>query len=336
MAIRTLTSLEPSAQLEVDDTSAASEARRLVRGMVEQLNFDETTAGEAAIVATELAGNIAKHARSGRIYFRATEGELEILAIDRGPGIRDVSRSLTDGYSTAGSPGTGLGAAKRLARTFDIHSVPGRGTVVLARLAPRGAPSPNLSIQVGGITVPIHGETLCGDAWAVTTFDDRIEAVMADGLGHGPDAAKAARASVQAFQRGGEAMEQKTASIHAALRATRGAALALALIPLSPGQVRFVGVGNIAASIRTTEGTKNLVSANGIVGHQMPGYREYTYDWPPGAMMIMHSDGLKSQWALDEPGLMQRHASIIAAVLIRDFSRERDDAAVLVVRQRLA
>ncbi|MEG2630728.1 MAG: histidine kinase, partial [Comamonas sp.] len=60
--------------------------------------------------------------------------EIEILSVDDGPGIRDLSQAMRDGFSTAGSPGTGLGAVQRLATDFDVHSEVGKGTVILARL----------------------------------------------------------------------------------------------------------------------------------------------------------------------------------------------------------
>ena len=47
------------------------------------------------------------------------------------------TRCLTDGYSTAGTPGTGLGAVRRLANEFDIYSAPGEGTIVMARFGAR-------------------------------------------------------------------------------------------------------------------------------------------------------------------------------------------------------
>ncbi len=94
--------------------------------------------------------------------------EVEICALDRGPGMQDASRSLVDGYSTAGSQGAGLGAVRRLADDFDIYSQPGKGTAVLARLRPQAAgPVRSAVLEVAGVSVAMPGEQVCGDAWGV-------------------------------------------------------------------------------------------------------------------------------------------------------------------------
>ena len=74
-----------------------------------------------------------------------------------------------------------------------------------------------------------------------------------------------------------------------------------------------------------------MVSYNGTVGHEVRKIREFTYLWPKGGLLVMHSDGLGTQWRLDRyPGLIARHPSLIAGVLYRDFNRGRDDVTVLV------
>ena len=60
---------------------------------------------------------------------------VEMLALDRGPGMADVPRCLGDGYSTGGSLGQGLGAVRRLSTDFDIYSMPERGTAVYCQVA---------------------------------------------------------------------------------------------------------------------------------------------------------------------------------------------------------
>ena len=104
------------------------------------------SAGKVAIVATELANNLLRHAGGGELLLQTLGDDespvVELLAIDRGPGMADVARCLADGYSTGGTPGTGLGAVRRLATEFDIYSAPGEGTIVMARFgaaAPRCA-----------------------------------------------------------------------------------------------------------------------------------------------------------------------------------------------------
>jgi hypothetical protein len=124
--------------------------------------------------------------------------------------------------------------------------------------------------------------------------------------------------------------------LHTALRPTRGAAVAVAVIQKSHNLLRFAGIGNIAATIRTNGATRSLVSLNGIVGHQVRTIQEFQYEWPKGSMLVMHTDGLTSRWNLEqEPGLAHKAPAIIAAVLARDFARERDDRCALVVRETM-
>ncbi len=122
-------------------------------------------------------------------------------------------------------------------------------------------------------------------------------------------------------------------AMHAALRSTRGASLAVADLHYQRAELRYVGIGNISAVIAEGTNTRSLVSTNGTVGHEMHAVREFVYPWSERCALLMHSDGLQTRWHLgDYPGLAVRHPSIIAAVLFRDFHRGRDDATVLVTR----
>ena len=93
------------------------------------------------------------------------------------------------------------------------------------------------------------------------------------------------------------------------------------------------GVGNISAVLVSAGKTRHMVSNNGTAGHVAPRIREFTYDFTGEPMVILHSDGLTSRWNLAAyPGLAGQHPSLIAGVLLRDHRRERDDAAVVIMR----
>jgi len=80
---------------------------------------------------------------------------------------------------------------------------------------------------------------------------------------------------------------------------------------------------------------RNTVSHGGIMGHTVRRTQLFTYPWPAGGLLVMLSDGIASQWSLDAyPGLRQRDPALIAGVIYRDFVRGRDDATVVVVRER--
>jgi anti-sigma regulatory factor (Ser/Thr protein kinase) len=332
--------VSPGYTLAVADSSGAAEARRRASSIATRLGFDETTAGRVAIVVSEAATNLVKHGRGGEILLRplsagAVSG-LEIIALDRGPGIARLGDALRDGFSTAGSPGTGLGAIARLSAAFDIHSAGGAGTALLARLWAHPVPAaPPSGLDVAGISVARAGEEECGDAWAVSEHRGGGGAVLvADGLGHGVQAAEAAREAVRLFRASpGLAPAAVMERLHAGLRATRGAAAAVADLDLSRGVIRYSGIGNISAVIVHDGATRSLVSHNGIVGHEARRIQEFAAPFPEGALLVLHSDGLATQWRLDAyPGLAGRHPGVVAGVLYRDFKRGRDDVTVVVAR----
>lgn len=330
-----------STVLAVTESSQAGHARRTAAALAARLGFNEEAQGKVAIVVSEAAKNLVAHTKGvgGQILLRALHAGphtgLEVLALDKGPGMADVDRCLRDGYSTAGTSGVGLGAMRRMSALFDIHSAPGVGTAVLAQLW-ADKPPPASSMEVGVVCVPMPGEEVCGDSWAVDFKQGRFFVLVADGLGHGPEAARASRAAVVSFlEQGPHALVDLMRAAHQEMRSTRGAAVALASV--EGARLHFAGVGNIAAAVVSPGDVQRLVSMNGTLGHQAHRMQQFSYAWSPGATLVMCSDGLATQWRLDPyPGLLARHPSLVAGVLYRDFARGRDDATVLVAREASA
>jgi serine phosphatase RsbU (regulator of sigma subunit) len=158
--------------------------------------------------------------------------------------------------------------------------------------------------------------------------------MVVDGLGHGVFAADAAREAERILSAGSqESVSDIVKDMHAALRKTRGAALAIAKIHFAKRLLTFAGVGNISASIVSVGARRSIPSHNGTVGHQMARVQEFTYPWNADSILVMHSDGLGTHWTLEGyPGIWNKHASVIAAILHRDFYRGRDDVTVLVAK----
>jgi anti-sigma regulatory factor (Ser/Thr protein kinase) len=326
-----------STVIPVTESSQAGHARRTATALAARLGFSEEAQGKVAIVVSEAAKNLVAHAREGFILLRALQvgphAGVEVLALDKGPGMADVERCLRDGFSTAGTSGVGLGAMRRMSTLFDIHSVPGVGTAVLAQLWADKPPSAS-GVEVGAVCVPMPGEEVCGDSWAVDSKDGRFIFLVADGLGHGPEAARASRAAVVSFlEQRPHGLVELLRGAHQELRSTRGAAVSFA--SLDGAQLHYAGVGNVSGAVVSPEGSiQRLVSMNGTLGHQAPRMQQFSYAWNPGATLVMCSDGLATQWRVDGyPGLLARHPSLVAGVLYRDFVRGRDDATVLVARE---
>jgi anti-sigma regulatory factor (Ser/Thr protein kinase) len=325
--------------LAIADPSHVSAARLALQRLARDLEFDETRAGRLAIVVTEAVSNMVRHGGGGTLAARplASGGSLgvELLAIDDGAGMADFAHSSRDGVSSGSTPGTGLGAIGRLADEFEVSTSVDGGTILRMVLWNR-VPSQTATYEVGAILVPKGGEAACGDAWAVEYHDDGATFLVVDGLGHGPDASRAAAVAVEVLRRHpGETPVRLLDLAHARLRATRGAALAFMRHDRRSATLAFAGVGNISASIHEGPRRRSLVSHNGIVGHNVHRSEEFTYPWPDSAMLVVHSDGLDSRWDLGAfPGAFAHHPSVVAAMLYRRHTRGRDDVVVLVARPR--
>jgi anti-sigma regulatory factor (Ser/Thr protein kinase) len=334
--------------IPVHDSTRVRDVRVAAEHAAARAGLDEPRTAAAALVATELATNLLKHGGGGQVLIDVVDPPLpedgapmmvQIAAIDHGQGMADVRAALRDGYSTARSLGAGLGTCRRIADDFGLYSVPGRGTVTLARVGTRANESaPAAPVRVGGVNVPFAGAEYSGDAWAWARSGDLLTLMMADGLGHGPEAARASTAATRALH-GSAHLPPAKALVHldSALRGTRGAAVAVAQLDTRAGVLRFAGVGNIGARLREGDRWRSLLSRPGIVGvHRHATQREDRMPWAADRMLILHSDGLPSRWTPpSDPDLLAADPAVVAAVALRDASSSarpvRDDTAVAVL-----
>jgi len=321
----------------VDESSQIGEARRRILDLAIATGLDAELQGRLALVVNELASNLVKHGNGGQLLVRALGASVEVLAIDRGGGMADVAECFRDGYSTAGSQGTGLGAVKRLASLVDVYTIRPGGTAIVARVsAPARRGARPQALEVGAVSVPKTGEEVCGDGFAVAD-DQELPAVMVvDGLGHGLGAADAARLAGRAFEAAPSLPPgAQIAAIHDALRGSRGAAVSVARIDRNRKVVTYSGLGNVAGTIVADGTSRHMVSANGTAGHAAGRIHEFAYPWSDDAVLVMHSDGLTSRWQMERyPGLPGHHPILVAGVLYRDWSRGRDDVTVVAARLR--
>ncbi|HVW03106.1 MAG TPA: ATP-binding SpoIIE family protein phosphatase, partial [Planctomycetaceae bacterium] len=320
----------------MSDSSRVGEARRTATQLAARLGFDETDQGKAALIASELASNLIKHARDGELIVqsicRGDQVGLELISLDRGPGISNPAQALRDGHSTAGTAGAGLGAVRRMSDEFDLYSTREKGTALVSRFWQK--PRVSQTCEYAVVSRPYPGEVVCGDGWCVLPRGPQTLVMVVDGLGHGLLAAEAAQTAVRVLQRDPDRSPLEIMhALHAALRSTRGAAVAVARISNDQQTLAFAGVGNIAGHIFAGTERRNLVSYNGTVGHEMRKVQEFQHPWSSRSKLLLHSDGISTSWSLDQyPGLLHRHPALLAGVLSRDHQRGRDDATVLVVQ----
>lgn len=328
-----------------EEASRVGEARRYCAQLAQALQWDEVQAGRLAIVVTELGANLTRHAQRGRLLIAARphDSTVEIVSIDEGPGIADLPQSLRDGFSTGGTPGTGLGAVRRLSSSFDIHSTRPGGTLCVARVggtapapAPAAARSAGAVPLLGAICLPAPGETECGDGWIAALDGERLRVLVADGLGHGPEAAKASQAAASGFEAAPfEPLGRQIERMHELLRTTRGAAACVAELEPASGAIRYAGAGNIAGRVLSGISDKSLATQHGTLGVQIRRPEETAAQWVEHGLVILHSDGINTRWGSEHLlPLLQRDPTLAAALLLRDHTRQRDDATVVVLRRR--
>jgi anti-sigma regulatory factor (Ser/Thr protein kinase) len=330
----------------VEDQSQVAPARGAVRTLAHQLGLPTALVDRAELAATELAQNLHRHAVQGELVVSAGQVDdgtptLDLLAIDRGPGVARFDRCLVDGYSTGGTMGTGLGAVRRLAAEFDAVSEPGLGTIVFARLAAdpaRVAGPPHFDL--GALGFPLAEDDPNGDAFAVVRRGNRLVVLVADGLGHGPLAAEASGAAVRALAGLADHEPGRVlGEINRTLVPTRGAAVSVASLDLDAarggGELRSAGMGNVSLVVVGPDTEMRRVATS----HGTAGARarvtpvEQRTPFPGGGALIMHSDGLHSRWTLAGRRELLRHrAAVIAAAVWREQQRGSDDSMVVVVK----
>ena len=270
----------------IDDPSRIAEVRRAAVLLGQTMGLSPELIAQASLVTSELCTNILKYAERGEIWLSSltangTAYGIDIVALDRGPGIANFDAAVKDGFSTGGSLGIGLGTMRRAAALFDIYTVPGLGTAVLLRLLDKKvAPPADDRFVLASRMTPIRGEIVSGDSWSCLRFDDSLAVAVVDGLGHGPKAAEAAHAAIESFHRSvrkvGPAQAIEVA--HQALLSTRGAVMAVACIDAPAQTLRFAGLGNISAVLYAPG--KPCVSDRQTARWAMACARRVSVRWP--------------------------------------------------------
>lgn len=320
--------------IAITDRSSVGEARRAAVSAAQSLGFDSEQRSNVGIVATEAANNVVLHAQSGELLICPFKDQdalwLDLIALDSGPGIRDIGRAMEDGYSTIGTAGQGLGAINRLSDTSSLFSLPGKGTAYWSRF--KNGQS-TVASSAGVVNIPMKGESSAGDSYLVLEQGTRRLYMMVDGLGHGSGATEAATEAV-AIVRGNAALPIAEIFLraHNALKKTRGAAMSIAIVDSQQQTLAYAGIGNISATLVNGVSSRSLVSQNGTLGAVMPRTPlEHSYAFEQNTLLVMFSDGLSSKSSLlGYMGYASRPVPLLAGLLYRDFARRRDDATVMV------
>ncbi len=341
--------------LQIDNEADIGVCRRKSASAAKDVGFNEVKVGEIAILVTEMVSNVIKHGgKKGRLIFfelitDSFQKGIEIFCIDSGPGISDVNKAISDGYTEQGTLGVGLGAIRRFSDEFEFNSkdkfpfdnslVPELSQFTNYIRALKWLPSKqwigtNRNIEIGAATLPKPGEKLNGDCFMYNHLSPtKTVAAVIDGLGHGTDAHMASQmAKEQLLLKSDLPVNNLLQHTHLSLRNTRGAVIGLVSIDTELKKLAFSGIGNIEGILHSmNNGRKSLLSYGGIIGHNIRTPRVFEYEFSPGDTLCMYSDGIKTRWDCDDINF-KGHPQQMAEEILNKFSRKTDDATVLIIR----
>jgi anti-sigma regulatory factor (Ser/Thr protein kinase) len=328
----------------VADRSYFAIIKREVHTLTLNAGFSPQKVGEIDIIVAELVSNLVKHGGGGRVAVKLEVEKdntlLELICIDSGKGMADVNRMMVDGVSTKNTLGQGMGAMKRLSHLFQVYSMKDWGTVTLIRIWKNDPAlfNPGPLSQIRSVIIPKPGETACGDGFFYKATTDTISFFLGDGLGHGPEAEKAITQAGEAFMK---CHEKDPASviryINSSVRKTRGLVGTVVSLDIKERKWRICGIGNIQTRIAEGIELKGYMAYNGIIGLNLPNtLKTHEMPYENGQLLLMCSDGIKSRWDIFRyQHIMRYDLSILCAAVLKDFSRNTDDAAVVACRINL-
>jgi anti-sigma regulatory factor (Ser/Thr protein kinase) len=354
---------------EADLTRALLETGR----MVSEIGFEEAAASHINTAVSELGRNILKYAGSGELALElVTEDHhsgVRATVHDSGPGIEDLDQAMADHYSTSGTLGLGLPGVKRMMDEFHIDSATGKGTRVvitkwlttppslakkLARVSRKSptvaAPQPEepndttelpdedraaRAIDWGTFNRPHAGERHSGDSTVIVERPNVIFMAIIDGLGHGPEAHRVATFAKD-FLRESWTHDPVavTLRLHEELKGRRGAAVGVAVLNIASGEIAYVGVGNTVIR-RVGSREMRLPSTDGTLGQSVRTPVKHTMRLGKGDVLLLHTDGVRSSFKLDEyPQMQYESSATIARNVVARFGRSYDDATCIALRYK--
>jgi negative regulator of sigma-B (phosphoserine phosphatase) len=196
-------------------------------------------------------------------------------------------------------------------------------------------------LELGVATLALGGQTVSGDQHLVKSLAQGILVVVIDGLGHGQEAAHAAKIAVNTLNAAADHASLSIIALiqrcHEALSQTRGVVMSLALFNELDYTMTWAGVGNVAgvllrADSATNPPQENILLRGGVVGYQLPILTAAVIPVMPGDLLIFATDGLDSSFAHGIP--VNEPPQRLATRILAQHGKGTDDALVLVARWR--
>jgi len=190
-------------------------------------------------------------------------------------------------------------------------------------------------MQFGTVRRALEGQNVCGDAYFIKAFENKVLITVIDGLGHGPDAAVAANTAVEYIKNNyKKGLTEIIKGCHKEMKRTRGAVIGIALIDLKSSILRYAGIGNIEAIVKSRTMIRPN-SQNGILGHNLSEVKEEEFPFNPGDLIILHSDGISKQFDLDlyPPEFFGQYPQTIVERVTAEFGSKSDDLCIVAARE---
>lgn len=325
---------------KIDDRSLIAFIKREIHNLALQIGFTPHRAAETDIIVAELTSNLIKYANGGELLYRANveEGQnvIEIYCLDKGVGFENLSKIMNDGYSSSNTLGHGLGSIKRLSNDFHIYSIKNWGCVQYIKICDKPEfcySTLQSGLNYAAIAVNYPGEKICGDGFHVKQSKRGFQIFMGDGLGHGENANEAVQLAIKAFKQSIEwEPTEILRDIHAKVKKSRGLVATIASVDYKSAVWSVCGIGNISTRIYEGLENKTYTPYNGIIGHNIPRTLNSTIvPYKKHQIIVMHSDGLRTRWNLnDMSSIMKQHSGVIASAIYKENIRGTDDASILV------
>jgi anti-sigma regulatory factor (Ser/Thr protein kinase) len=326
-----------------EDRSYFALIKRDIHKKAIDAGFEQKRTYDIDLIVAEMTSNLSKYAKGGELligYFDAdNEGYLEIISMDKGPGIRNITRMLEDGVSSrTDSMGHGLGSMKRLSDFFQIYTLPDWGTIVVSRVYKKKPSTKVRKLDIKPLVLAKPGEEVSGDGFAIRKTEEYLKIFVGDGLGHGKDANIAVNHAIELFKAYPEESPVATLRyLHGHCNRTRGLVATIAVFNIKTQVWLIAGVGNVSAKFLSQLGAKSHIPYNGIVGHNIP--RTMNDTIVEGGFynkLVFCSDGIKSRWEQHKYPLIEKYDPVVfSAAIYKDFGRMTDDMSVVTVKIKI-
>lgn len=327
----------------IEERSYVAYVKREIHKSVSERKFSPRQVGEIDIIVSELCSNLIKHANGGELLYRCFDVDdsistLELICIDKGPGIYDLPRVMKDGVSTTNTLGHGLGSIERLSSHFQIYSQPGWGTIVFSTVTSSTQPfhkKTGVDLDIRALCVSKPRETVCGDGYRIKRTESEIKILFADGLGHGEHAhAAVAQAGNFFFESEETDPVDIIRQLHDKVRRTRGLVASVAVLDKKTNTWAICGVGNILTRMYSGIVYKNYMAYNGTLGLNIPtSMKSSLYPVERNQYLFMSSDGIRTRWEMTRyPSILKHDPMVMCAALYKDHNRGTDDSSVLIAK----